>query len=71
MSEPERYPVPAARHRVEQTIDRSRFLCTLERVATPEAAQAFLKEMNAEFPDATHNCGPSWRGRRAAPGASA
>jgi uncharacterized YigZ family protein len=51
-----RYPVPARRHRAEQTIERSRFVCTLERVATPEAAQAFVREMNAEFPDATHNC---------------
>lgn len=56
MSVAERYPVPAGRHRVEQTIDRSRFVCTIERVADTEAAQAFLREMNAEFPDATHNC---------------
>lgn len=51
-----RYAVPAARHRVEQIIDRSRFLCTIERVRTVEEAQAFIREMNAEFPDATHNC---------------
>ena len=51
-----RYPVPAGRHRIEQVIDRSRFLCTIERVRTVEEAQAFIREMNAEFPDATHNC---------------
>ena len=51
-----RYPVPADRHRIEQVIDRSRFLCTIERVRTVEEAQAFIREMNAEFPDATHNC---------------
>jgi uncharacterized YigZ family protein len=51
-----RYPVPAARHRVEQSIERSRFICTVQCVASPEDAHAFLKEMNAEFPDATHNC---------------
>jgi uncharacterized YigZ family protein len=51
-----RYPVPARRHRTEETIERSRFICTLERVATPETAQAFVRELNAEFPDATHNC---------------
>jgi uncharacterized YigZ family protein len=51
-----RYPVPSARHRVEQSIERSRFICTVQRVASPEDAHAFLKEMNAEFPDATHNC---------------
>ncbi len=52
----ERYPVPAARHRVAQSIDRSRFICTVQRIASPEDAHAFLKEMSAEFPDATHNC---------------
>lgn len=56
MSRMARYPVPAARHRVEQTIERSRFICTLVRVATPEEAQAFVREMNAEFADASHSC---------------
>jgi uncharacterized YigZ family protein len=56
MSDPARYPVPGARTRTEQTIDRSRFVCTIERVSTVEEAQAFIREMNAEFPDATHNC---------------
>ena len=56
MSEPARYPVPAARHRSEQTVERSRFICTLERASTPEEAQAFVRELNAEFADATHNC---------------
>jgi uncharacterized YigZ family protein len=56
MSDVERYPVPAERHRVEQSIDRSRFICTVQRVILPEDAQAFIREMNAEFPDASHNC---------------
>lgn len=56
MSDSARYPVPATRHRIEQVIDRSRFVCTIERVRTTDDAQAFIKEMNAEFPDATHNC---------------
>lgn len=51
-----RYPVPATRHRVEQTIDRSRFICTIERVAAPEDAQRFIREIDHEFDDATHNC---------------
>jgi len=55
-SSPDRYPVPAERHRTEQTIDRSRFICTLARAERPEDAQAFIREMNAEFSDATHNC---------------
>jgi uncharacterized YigZ family protein len=41
---------------VEQTIARSRFVCTVERVAAPEDAQALVRELNAEFADATHNC---------------
>lgn len=51
-----RYPVPAGRHEVEQVIDRSRFRCTIERVRTTEEAQGFVKEMQATYPDATHNC---------------
>lgn len=56
MADAARYPVPGARTRTEQTIDRSRFVCTIERVSTVEEAQAFVREMNAEFADATHNC---------------
>jgi uncharacterized YigZ family protein len=51
-----RYPVPAARARAEVVFDRSRFICTLARVETPESAQALLRELRAEFADATHNC---------------
>ncbi|NCW45442.1 MAG: YigZ family protein, partial [Gemmatimonadaceae bacterium] len=51
-----RYQVPRERHRVEQVIDRSRFICTVERVQSVEEAQAFVRAMNAEFADATHNC---------------
>lgn len=41
---------------MEQVIDRSRFICTVERVQSVEEAQTFIKAMNAEFADATHNC---------------
>lgn len=51
-----RYLVPRDRHRVEQVIERSRFICTVERVRSVDEAQAFVRAMNAEFPDATHNC---------------
>lgn len=37
-------------------IDRSRFICTVERVQSMEEAQAFIRAMNTEFADATHNC---------------
>jgi uncharacterized YigZ family protein len=56
MSNGARYPVPGTRHRTEETIERSRFICTLARVSSGEEAQAFIRELNAEFADATHNC---------------
>lgn len=42
--------------RTEQVIQKSRFLCSLKKVATEEEAQAFLKDVKKEFWDATHNC---------------
>lgn len=51
-----RYPIPAGRHRVEQVIDRSCFLCTVAPAATVPEAQAFVRDVAAEFPDATHHC---------------
>ena len=51
-----RYPVPAAMHRAERVIERSRFIATVARAATPEEAAAFVRQVSDEFPDATHNC---------------
>jgi uncharacterized YigZ family protein len=51
-----RYRVPAVRHTAELTIERSRFLCTIERVASPETAHAFVRAVQREYADATHNC---------------
>ncbi len=62
-----RYPIPGQRHRVEQVIDRSRFICTVAPASTVEAAQGFVREMSLEFPDATHNC---WAYVIGAPGSS-
>jgi uncharacterized YigZ family protein len=56
MTRADRYTIPAGRHRTEQSIERSRFICTIARAQTPDDAQAFVREMNAEFADATHNC---------------
>jgi uncharacterized YigZ family protein len=67
MSDAARYLVPGARHRAEQTIDRSRFICTIQRVSSPADAQKFLREMQNEFPDATHNC---WAYLVGAPGST-
>ena len=51
-----RYPVPAARHRAEQEIRRSRFIATIDRAATASDAHAVIRAVSAEFADATHNC---------------
>lgn len=59
--------VAAGRHRAEQSIQRSRFICTLERVRGGAEAQAFVREMNLEFADATHNC---WAYVAGAPGST-
>lgn len=56
MSAAERYLVPASRHRVEETIMRSRFITTVAPAPTVDDATAFVREVSAEFPDATHNC---------------
>ncbi|MEP7383325.1 MAG: YigZ family protein [Gemmatimonadota bacterium] len=51
-----RYPVPAGRHRVEQSIDRSRFICTLAPATTHEEAQRMVRTVAEEMPDANHHC---------------
>jgi len=56
MSASSRYPVPAATHRIEQEISRSRFITTIGRVSTVEEAQAFIRAVADEFSGATHNC---------------
>ena len=50
------YSVPAGNCRTEFIERKSRFITTLERVETAEEADAFIKRIKAEFPDATHNC---------------
>ncbi len=56
MTSSARYAIPGARHRAELVIDRSRFACTVAEAASSEDAQLFVRELNAEFPDATHHC---------------
>lgn len=51
-----RYPIPAARHRVEEEILRSRFITTVDFAPTVDAARSFIDEMRQEFADASHNC---------------
>jgi uncharacterized YigZ family protein len=56
MAAPHRYPIPADRARAEEVIDRSRFICSIARAETAADAQAFIREISAEYPDATHHC---------------
>ena len=51
-----RYPIPAGVHRVQSTIQRSRFITTLAHAPESTAAHEFVKKIREEFPDATHNC---------------
>ncbi len=53
---PSRYRIPAATHRVEEEIQRSRFITTVGHAPTVEAARAFVAAVSSEFADATHNC---------------
>lgn len=52
----ERYPIPVGPHRVEEVIQRSRFITTGTRAAKADEAHAFVDAIRREFPDATHNC---------------
>ena len=52
----ERYLIPAAIHRVEEEIKRSRFITTVAYAPTLAEARDFLATMRAEFADASHNC---------------
>jgi uncharacterized YigZ family protein len=51
-----RYLIPARPHRVEEVIQKSRFITELARASTPEEAQAYVARIREEFPDATHHC---------------
>lgn len=56
MADDDRYAIPATEHRVEQSIQRSRFIATVGEAASGEAAAAFVRRVSAELADATHNC---------------
>jgi uncharacterized YigZ family protein len=49
------YEIPAERIRVENRIVNSRFIATLAPAFSVEEARNFIKEIQAEFKDATHN----------------
>ena len=56
MTDSARYPIPARVHRVEEVVQRSRFITTVAHAPDAEAAHAFVAGIRDEFPDATHNC---------------
>ena len=52
-----RYLIPGVfKHRVSETIRKSRFIGSLGPAASPEEAQLFIESIKSEFPDASHNC---------------
>ena len=51
-----RHAIPARVHRVEQTIQRSRFITSGAHAPDAHAAHAFIQRVRDEFPHATHNC---------------
>lgn len=56
MSPSDRYLVPGGRQRVTEEIQRSRFITTVAPAGTIADATEFIREVSAEFADATHNC---------------
>src|SRR4051812_45077079 len=56
MSAPRRYPVPAARVRVEDRIEQSLFITELQSARSVDDARTALARAREEFPDATHHC---------------
>lgn len=52
----QRYSIPAAQQRVEEEINRSRFITTAAYTPTVEAARDFIGACRAEFADAAHHC---------------
>ena len=40
----------------ETVIEKSRFICTLKKVDGEDEAKAFVSDIKAKYPDATHNC---------------
>jgi uncharacterized YigZ family protein len=55
VSAPRRYRVPAARARVEERIEHSRFIATLDHAASVDDAKDMINGVRGEFPDATHH----------------
>lgn len=50
------YNIPAEFVEVEELIKNSQFITRLQFVDTAEKAKAYIKQLNLDFPDATHHC---------------
>ncbi len=50
-----RYPIPAAERRVENSVLNSRFIASIAPVFSVEEARQFISRIKTEFPDATHH----------------
>lgn len=50
-----RYPIPAERTQTEIEVKKSRFIATAAPVFSVEEAKGFIKQVKAEFADASHN----------------
>lgn len=53
---PSRYLIPSRPHRVEEVIQKSRFITEATHAPDAAAAHAFIAEIRSEYPDATHHC---------------
>jgi len=51
-----RYAIPSRIYRVEELIQRSRFITTAAHAPDANAANAFVDSVRELFPDATHHC---------------
>ena len=51
-----RYAIPSRIYRVEELIQRSRFIATAAHAPDANAANAFVDSVRELFPDATHHC---------------
>lgn len=56
MADTTRYPIPAGRARTDLTISNSRFIAQAAPTADVAAAKAFIAELRAAAPDASHHC---------------
>ncbi|MBT8395833.1 MAG: YigZ family protein [Gemmatimonadetes bacterium] len=53
---PSRYLIPSRDHRVEEVIQKSRFITFGAHAASAVSAHAFINGVRGDFPDATHHC---------------